>query len=316
MGAAGVQLLAVSANAAEAQMLRTALEKLAPGEFELTCARSLDEATVLLQACLFDVVLLDVALPDTPLENLISKLHQAALHVPLLLLTPAEQAGQCAQAVEEGVQDYLVKECLTGGGLLRSLRDAQERGRSLAGLSTSLLDCLTGLPTREGLQQLAAHVWSTPGRLKKGLTLLYCDVGSYGWIKESFGLPAGERILVATANILRRTFRASDLRGRLGEDEFAVLAVGAPEPTAPILIARLERSVQAHNRRDVQPCALSLSVGLAHADPQQPRSFEELLKHASSRLHLEPWVICPQAQVREGTLIPYGSEGHRSPILT
>lgn len=153
------------------------------------------------------------------------------------------------------------------------------------------VDHLTGWPTREGLLQLATQIWKTPGRLNKGLTLLFCDVTSLYWIREEYGISAAETVLIETANILGRTFRASDPRGRLGDEEFVVLAVGAPAATGPILVSRLEKVMQAYHAGDELLDGLSLSVGLAHADLKHPCSFEELLSQADSQVRIQPWIV-------------------------
>ena len=67
-----------------------------------------------------------------------------------------------------------------------------------------------------------------------------------------------------TADLLRDTFRGSDLRARIAAADFVVLAVGAPEPTTPILIARLEESLQSSNAQGEGDYHLVLRVGAAH----------------------------------------------------
>jgi GGDEF domain-containing protein len=69
----------------------------------------------------------------------------------------------------------------------------------------------------------------------------------------------------------------------VGGDEFVLLAVGAPEPTAPVLLARLEEGVEGFNARG-RPYRLSLTVGLAHAEPEQASAFDDLLARAEGDL--------------------------------
>ena len=87
-----------------------------------------------------------------------------------------------------------------------------------------------------------------------------------------------------TADLLRDTFRGSDLRARIAAADFVVLAVGAPEPTTPILIARLEESLQSSNAQGERDYHLVLRVGAAHYAPERPCSIDELLAAARHRL--------------------------------
>jgi diguanylate cyclase (GGDEF)-like protein len=286
MAVSGVRILLVEGNAGMVHLMRLALREVGP-DFELTWAAGLAAALDQIAGRRFDVILLDPALADTPAPEAVRRLRQAAPDVPLLLLASAADVALCRGAIEQGAHDYLFKDLLTTHLLARSIRDAVERSRPGGSAGAHLIDPVTGLANREGLLAQAAQLWRAPARLRKGATLLYLTLDGLGVIGAAAGLAAADRALAETADVLRDTFRGSDLRARVGPADFVVLAVGAPEPTAPILTARLEESLQAFNGQDGRDYCLVLSVGASHYAPERPRPIDDLLATACDRVGSE-----------------------------
>jgi PleD family two-component response regulator len=272
-----MRVLLVERAAQSVHLTRTALRQLW-AEFQLTWAGGLASALASVAGGPFDVLLLDPALPDAPGAEAVRRLGEAAPDVPLLLLVSATDLDLCRHALEQGAHDYVLKGLLTSHQLARAIHDAVERQWAGPPAGGQLIDPVTGLASREGLLAQAAHLWRMPTRLRKGATLL--DLALDG----PPGVARYERALAETADVLRETYRGSDLRARLGHDEFAVLAVGAPEPTAPILTARLDEALGACNAQDGRDYYLALRVGLSHYDAQHPCTFDEMMHAARARL--------------------------------
>jgi diguanylate cyclase (GGDEF)-like protein len=163
-------------------------------------------------------------------------------------------------------------------GLELALAESQSAEGGLRALAHA--DQLTGLYNRGTFFTLALQQLRLAARHRRPLLLLYCDVRGLGRINEAFGLHEGDRALVATAELLRGTFRESDVIARVGPDEFAVLAVEASEGQGEALVERLERGLAARNARTPAFCKLDLAVGLASWDPDTPCSVTDLLRRA------------------------------------
>jgi PleD family two-component response regulator len=275
-----MRVLLVERAAQSVHLTRTALRELW-AEFQLTWAGGLAAALEFLAGGPFDVVLLDLAVADAPGAEVVRRLREAAPDVPLLLLASAADLDLCRQALDEGAHDCLLKGVLTTHLLARSIRDAVERQHPVSPAGGQLIDPVTGLASHDGLLAKAAQLWRTPMRLRKGATLLYLVLDG------PTGAGRHERAVAETADVLRETYRGSDLRARLGHDEFAVLAVGAPEPTAPILTTRLDEALGAYNAHHGRDFYLSLRVGLSHYDAQRPCTFDEMLQVARASLGAE-----------------------------
>ena len=171
-------------------------------------------------------------------------------------------------------------------GIEGILRDVTERRRSEEELrQLSVTDELTGLNNRRGFLILATQQIKMADRMKEGAVLLYADLDDMKFINDTFGHSEGDRALWAMANILRKTFRASDILARWGGDEFVALAVESEEETEKAISARLEENLSRHNSEKSPSYRLSISVGLTRYDPGKPTSLEELLERGDNLMY-------------------------------
>ena len=92
-----------------------------------------------LKRIVFDVILLDLALPDGPMGiKTFEAVYAQAPHIPIIVLTGHDDDDQAVEAVHKGAQDYLVKGLVTGPALGRAIRYAIERKKLLTQLKDSL----------------------------------------------------------------------------------------------------------------------------------------------------------------------------------
>jgi|GEM_PF-2346798 len=153
----------------------------------------------------------------------------------------------------------------------------------------SLIDDLTGLYNRRGFFNLAEQQLKLARKAKKGLLAVYIDVDQLKNINDSFGHRVGSLALIETANILKQTFRSSDIIARMGGDEFVVLAIKTSKTTKRSIAARFQQNLEAHNSRRRCPhnYNLSLSIGISRYDPKDPCSIDELVDLADKFMYEE-----------------------------
>jgi diguanylate cyclase (GGDEF)-like protein/PAS domain S-box-containing protein len=167
-----------------------------------------------------------------------------------------------------------------------TIRDITERKRMEDELrALSMKDELTGLHNRRGFLALAEQQVKRANRTKKEMLLLFVDLDRMKWINDTLGHHEGDRALVQIADILKQTFRASDIVARVGGDEFVVLAIEAYAANTEFLISRLQDKLSAYNASTAQPYDLSVSIGFARYDPQNPSSVETMLAEADSLMY-------------------------------
>jgi diguanylate cyclase (GGDEF)-like protein/PAS domain S-box-containing protein len=146
--------------------------------------------------------------------------------------------------------------------------------------SLSLTDDLTGLSNRRGFFTLGQQHLKIAKRLRKGIFLLYIDLDQLKRTNDTYGHPAGDRLLAALAGILKEILRESDIIARIGGDEFAVLAMRAKKGGEKALLDRVQERVRQHNLRSPRKLRLSLSLGIVGYDRKKFNSLEEFLAHA------------------------------------
>jgi diguanylate cyclase (GGDEF)-like protein/PAS domain S-box-containing protein len=220
-------------------------------------------------------------------RQLVKKIPNAYLEIPVLTSEGREVwLGQNTQLVLEGGSVV---------GFQAIARDITERRRALEELeSLSLTDDLTGLYNRRGFLALVEQQLKHARRTDERFVLVFADLDGLKQINDRLGHHEGSRALVKTAEVLRQTFRASDIVARLGGDEFTVLALAPPgEGAEETIRKRLREQIRLVNERRELPTELSVSVGIVPLDPQTRPSIEDLLRKADAAMYEE------KQQVRE-----------------
>lgn len=155
----------------------------------------------------------------------------------------------------------------------------------------ALSDDLTCLYNRRGFYAAAAHQLKVARRKQKAAVLLFCDVDGLKAINDTFGHREGDYALVRTSDALEEVFRDSDVLARLGGDEFAVLATELRPEHHHTILSRLYRSVKKAGKDELR-YELSLSVGAAWFDPQNPATLGELMERADHAMYEEKRKRC------------------------
>jgi diguanylate cyclase (GGDEF)-like protein len=163
----------------------------------------------------------------------------------------------------------------------------RDRQRVLEELRTlSLSDELTGLYNRRGFYILAEQQIKIATRTKRGMLLVSADLDGLKKINDGFGHHEGDRAIVDAGQLLRQSFRESDIISRIGGDEFVILITEKPEINAEVLFGRLRKNLESHNRRVPRPYPFSISMGVAAFDPQNPVDLNTLLIAADKSMYI------------------------------
>ncbi|MCM8769744.1 MAG: diguanylate cyclase [Candidatus Omnitrophica bacterium] len=153
---------------------------------------------------------------------------------------------------------------------------------------TSLRDDLTGVYNRRGFFTLAEQEMKRTQRRKNPFQLLFIDLDRLKSINDTKGHSTGDEALKNLAEILKGTFRKSDILARIGGDEFVVLA---PEVKGrrqgKILIRRLRERIQKFNLEKGKEYQISVSLGVVRYDGKKDVTIDQLLSQADREMYRE-----------------------------
>ena len=170
--------------------------------------------------------------------------------------------------------------------ILSSVSDISERKRMEEEIrELSLRDPLTGLYNRRGFFAIAEREIKTANRARKKMHLTFIDCDGLKWINDNLGHEEGDRVLMATAEILVRTFRESDVIARVGGDEFAVLSVYTTDTDQDAFSRRLQQHIAEYNESGPRRYKLDMSWGTCVYDPEFPIYFDELMAAADKLMY-------------------------------
>ena len=235
----GLKVLLVEDDQEFADILRIRLSKeTTPLSFEITCLPTLQQAQQALAETTWDLILLDLMLPDSSGIQTFVTVRSQTRHTPIVIMSGLDSDSLAIDAVRKGAEDYLVKGEINSRLLFRILHHAIDRHRIKEKLSSvtgrlretnlrlermALLDPLTELYNRRGLQQTLRRETQLLSRDGGKLLVLIFDIDDFKKINDSLGHPVGDILLKETAKKIQDSVRASDHVARIGGDEFILL---------------------------------------------------------------------------------------------
>ena len=232
-----------------------------------------------------EVILLDLAMNLREPMDAVHLVHRTAPGVPLIVFAEPSAKEQAVRSLAEGALDYLLKGHMDVRTLERVLRSALERN-TLTGLADLLRDKVTGLYTRDGFLTVGTRRQEEALRARSSLVLICVLFENLQALREAFGPGTADRALSDVAGLLKGSCRRSDVVGRLGESQFAILGVDAAAPSAEVMRSRLEQHLIVHNktRSPWGPIDLRMSIGAWKAEDEG--TFAEFLDGVESRLRM------------------------------
>jgi diguanylate cyclase (GGDEF)-like protein len=168
---------------------------------------------------------------------------------------------------------------LTYGNVSDLVREAEALERLAA------IDGMTGLNNRRNFLALAEAEWTRFRRYGRPMGLLMFDIDHFKRVNDSYGHDTGDEVIKTVADILQKQKRASDIAGRLGGEEFALVLPEATLESAVAAGERLRKLVADHVvTAGGERIAITISVGasICHA---ATAGIEELIKQADLALY-------------------------------
>jgi diguanylate cyclase (GGDEF)-like protein len=302
------------------------LAALLAGDFEVITAESADAAQAVFGQRQVDLILTDQKMPRRTGIQLLEWVRQNSPHTVRLLMTGYAELEDAVEAINRGhIYHYLLKPWHTEE-LLQVLRNAaekfqlersrdallqelqelneelerrvtertreleeanhllQQRTRELERLA--LTDPLTGLFNRRAMDELARFELKRHARYPSPLTLGLIDVDHFKSINTEFLYTGGDEVLKVLARTLVSTLREVDSVGRIGGEEFLVIARETGEDGVAHLAERIRATVaDTPIPYDGHSISITVSLGLAVAEVGVPADYEEMTRLAAFALN-------------------------------
>jgi len=240
-----------------------------------------DIALELLSKDFFDIMVIDVVLPGVSGFELATKAKKIRPDMIIIIMTGFIDEFSYDNAMEAGASDF-IKKPFNVKELIARIEHAK-RHQSLHDIS--LHDELTGLYNRRGFFSLAEHMLKKAKRQQDGLFILYSDLDDLKGINDNLGHQQGDWALIDAANILKETFRDSDIIARIGGDEFVVMPIETKGDNLENVVNRLQEAIKIDNTKSKREYKLSISIGTAYFDPWSPCTTDELLSQADKSMY-------------------------------
>jgi diguanylate cyclase (GGDEF)-like protein len=129
--------------------------------------------------------------------------------------------------------------------------------------AVSLIDPTTQLFNRRAMEQMVAHEVARTNRLGSPLSMLILDISQFEAISNRLGTMETEQFLYETAQLVKNTFRGSDMVFRYKETQFLVVMPDTSEQQVDFAIKRLESEMTRHNSECRCPAELGFNFGVA-----------------------------------------------------
>ena len=218
--------------------------------------------------------------------------------VPVIFLTGHTDTETLQRAVMTGPLGYLIKpfqetdlRCAIEVAIHKhradlARREREERLRRSAE-NLSLVDELTQLQNRRGFFELAGQALQLARSEHQTMALFFMDLNGLKQINDTLGHMTGDDALRDTANVLRHTFRGSDIVARFGGDEFVALAHLHSELDIETLCARVREHLREFNAAGTRPYEVDLSIGATLIDHPEDQDLEAFIARADEAMYSE-----------------------------
>ena len=149
----------------------------------------------------------------------------------------------------------------------------------------ALVDSLTGLANRRSLEETLRLELARAARFGESVTIVLADLDDFKQINDTYGHQAGDEVLKAFAATLRSTVRESDMAGRWGGEEFALVLTGTDSLGGARLAERARRTIEEREVEMPNGDVVSVTASFGVASFPETTELGEVLAAADSALY-------------------------------
>ncbi len=279
-------ILIIDDSPVQAKMLKSILED----DYTITLANTAEAGLECARNGSFCLVLLDVVMPGMDGFGLLKRLQEEVVtqHTPVILITSLSDVEHEERGLTLGAVDYITKpyhppivraRIHTQVKLYRYQQQIELR---------AMLDPMTGISNRRSYDACCHQKWQDAIRLGLPLSLCMMDIDKFKVYNDTFGHPAGDKVICSVAQTAHHYLRRStDFLARYGGEEFVAISIGSETAEVFEQFKRLRQAVEdlhiPHNP-EVSPW-VTVSIGGITVQPKQGDVYDTYLKVADAMLY-------------------------------
>lgn len=280
------KILIIDDSLTQADILKGILET----DYDITITHDSQEGLHLAGSGEFSLILMDIVMPGMDGFVLLRKLREAALiqRTPVILITSLSDLESEERGLALGAVDYIRK----------PFRDAIIRARVNTHIKLyqyrlqverlAMIDQLTGVANRRRYDLTCRTKWQDAIRLGVPISLCMFDIDKFKIYNDTFGHPAGDRVITEVAHTVNGLFRRNtDFFARYGGEEFVAILLGNDAASAYRHLKDVRRAVEArkipHNP-EIAPW-VTVSVGGVTVIPKEGDCYDTYLQIADTMLY-------------------------------
>jgi len=231
-----------------------------------------------------ELILLDINMPGCNGIELaqVIRLNQDWLRVPITYLSSEQDVEKRAVAMGRAGDDFLSKP-LSDRELITAVSVRAARSRQLSDALDR--DSLTGLLKHSRIKEQVDVELSRAVRNNENLSLVMLDLDHFKQVNDTYGHPAGDKVIKAVAHLLRQRLRKTDAVGRYGGEEFVAILPRCSREEAQVLMEDVRQRLRDITFGvDQRSFNVTLSAGIAAYRPGIERA-EQMLQEADALLY-------------------------------
>jgi len=279
-------ILIIDDSSVQADMLRSILEE----DYDISMAYTAEEGLRQAKAGNFSLILLDIIMPGMDGFQLLKALQEEVItqHIPVILITSLGDTDNEERGLVLGAVDYISKpyhphivkaRVNTHIKLYRYRRQVERQ---------SMVDPLTSVPNRRSYDACCRQWWQDSIRLGVPLSVCMMDIDKFKIYNDTFGHPAGDKVIAAVARTATAHLRRStDFFARYGGEEFVTFIQGDNAKAAFQQMCRIRQGIEAlhipHSPEAGQ--WVTISIGGVTITPKVGDSYDTHLKIADTMLY-------------------------------
>jgi len=241
----------------------------------------------------FDVILLDLQLPDSQGIETLTELQKIAQDTPIIVFTDQDDEAFAVKTVQMGAQDYIVKGRSNRSILVRAIRYAIERHQMIKKLEQTQeeleqlarYDSLTGLSNRKFFYEQLDKLIERVRRENRIMAVMFLDLDNFKPVNDVHGHSTGDLLLKSVAKRITSCLRKNDIAARLGGDEFIIAyETAGTEENIAITARRIVETISDIYTINGLKLTISTSIGIS-VYPKDGDDMDILIRNADAAMY-------------------------------